>query len=308
MPRRAASSAPNFDFVIGQTQSSSSMNADLTTDLATTVIGDYDSATNPGGTRLTAGLFGGGPNDTIPVTMSIDNLGAWAGASSGVFSMSLNQSAMTMSVSGTDVDMMNGSTGTTSVDVTLLFSTFRSWAPDSLYVGGIPFSLPLGDINITGATAVQTGPSTLGVLIPGTGGIDYTFTASVPVLLTMTGDFNGTAIPIPPFAMVMPIFGALTLTGTGATASAGFNYNNQTVMNDPFPGYGVTDAPVGLPTILPPGFVANVLMSGTVDAIDWDIQLDLNLVADGTPGSGGNCNVVFCDTDLNNIGDITLSA
>jgi hypothetical protein len=301
------SAAQNFDFVIDQTQSGSSVYADLETDLLGSVIGDYDAATNPGGTRTVNGIFGGSGNEVVALSTTIDNLATFSGAPSGVFSMNLDPGTLSMSLSGTDVDILAGSSGTASVSVTLLFSTFRTYNPDSLYVGGIPVTIPLGNINVTGATAVQTGASMGGTLVPGAGANDYDFAAVVPVLMTLTADFNGVAIPIPPIDLSMPVTGLVTLTSSGATASAGFAFNNQTATNDPFPGFQLTNVPVSLPTILPPGFLANLLLTATVAAIDTDIQIDLNLVADGTPGSGGNCNVVFCDTDLNNLGDVTLS-
>jgi hypothetical protein len=298
--------AQDFDFVIDQAQSSSSVYADLETDLVGSVIGDYEAATNPGGTRTVNGLFGGSGNEVVAMNTTIDNLANFTGASSGVFSMSLDQGALTVSLSGTNVDLLGGSSGTVSVDVTLLFNTFRTYNPDSLYVGGIPITIPLGNINVTEATVVQTGASTGGTLMPGSGASDYDFAAVVPVLMTLTADFNGTAVAIPPLDVMMPVTGVVTLTGTGATASAGFQFSNQTATNDPFPGFALTDVPISIPTILPPGFMANLLLTATVAAIDWDMQVDLSLVADGTPG-GGNCNVVFCDTDLNNIGDVSLS-
>ena len=298
--------AQDFDFVIDQVLSSSSVYADLETDLAGSVIGDYDAATNPGGTRTVNGLFGGSGNEVVTMNTTIDNLANFSGASSGVFSMNMDQGALTMSLSGTNVDLLGGSSGTVSVDVTLLFNTFRTYNPDSLYVGGIPVTIPLGNINVTEATVVQTGASMGGTLTPGSGANDYDFAAVVPVLMTLTADFNGTAIAIPPLDVMMPVTGLVTLTGTGATASAGFQFSNQMATNDPFPGFALTDVPISIPTILPPGFMANLLLSATVAAIDWDMQVDLSLVADGTPGAG-DCNTVFCDTDPNNIGDVSLS-
>ncbi|HJM58558.1 MAG TPA: hypothetical protein QF446_14650, partial [Planctomycetota bacterium] len=157
--------AQDFDFVIDQVLSSSSVYADLETDLAGSVIGDYDAATNPGGTRTVNGLFGGSGNEVVTMNTTIDNLANFSGASSGVFSMNMDQGALTMSLSGTNVDLLGGSSGTVSVDVTLLFNTFRTYNPDSLYVGGIPVTIPLGNINVTEATVVQTGASMGGTLV-----------------------------------------------------------------------------------------------------------------------------------------------
>jgi hypothetical protein len=291
--------AQSFDFVVDQAQSSSSVYADLETTLPGSVIGVYDATTNPGGTRTANGLFGGSGNEVVPMTTVVDNLASFGGGPTGSFGMDLDIPGFSMGIDDLDMDLLGGSAGSMSVDITLIFSTFRTYNPDSLYVGGIPLTIPLGNVNVTAATAQQTGASTAGALWPGTRPNDYDFTATVPVLFSLTADFNGSPISVPPFNLMMPVTGTITLTGTGATISAGFSFADQSFVNDPFPGFQIIDQPVDVPTILPPGFTANLLLNATVGSIDTDIQIDINVVADGTPDCGFTA---YCDANLNSTG------
>ncbi len=293
-------SAPQeFDFTLDPSASTSLFYADIETVLNGTLIGDYDATANPGGTRTVNGLFGGGTNELVPVTTTVDNNATFNGGPTGTFSMGLDTALMTVDFSLLDVDVLGGTTGTGTVDVTLLFNTFRTYSPDSLYVGGIPFTIPFGSINVTAATATQSAPSSSGILTPGSGSNDYGFGALVPVTMTLTADLNGAPITIPPFPLYLPVTGTVTLTSTGATATADFNFSDQTFTNDPFPGFQITDQPLGLPTILPPGSTANVLFSATVTSLDTDIQVDFQLQADGVP----NCGFTrYCDANANSTG------
>jgi hypothetical protein len=89
-------------------------------------------------------------------------------------------------------------------------------------------------------------------------------------------------------------------------ATAGLVGGSSGSVNDPFPGFTIDDANLALPTIQPPGMTANLLFDSVIASMTHDVSVDFIVEADGTP-SGGRCNVVFCDTDANNIGDVTLS-
>ena len=124
--------------------------------------------------------------------------------------------------------------------------------------------VPVGSANVTKLQAVQTGKPASGLLVPQKNG--YTFTVAVPVDLILSADALGTPIAdnsvIP---SVLPITGTVTVTSTGLQftfAVAGSNAQTQPVANG-----GFTNQPLALPTVLPSGGTANLLISGTVTQV-----------------------------------------
>ncbi len=296
----ASATAQDFDFVIDPSMSPSSMTASVQSVLPGSVIGAYDSVNNPGGTRTVNGLFGGGTNETVALTTTVDNTSSMNGSVSGSFGMSIDTNTNTGSISNLDADMLSGSTGNSQFDLTLLFNTFRTFNPDSLYVGGIPVTIPLPPVTVLSATFTQNAPTNGGTLGPPAGGSDFTFYIVVPVDVNLVVDYNGQTIPVGPVAITLSVNGTLTYTSTGMRATASFSGYSQGSVNDPFPGFQIDDQPLDLPTILPPGNTANLLLDATIASMTHDVQLDVYLEGDGTPS---NCGFTpYCDANPNSTG------
>jgi hypothetical protein len=297
--------AQDFDFVIDSTVSTSVMITDVQIVLPGSGIGTYDATTNPGGTRTINGAGGGSGNEDVPMNITIDNDSGFTGIISGTFSLSMDLNTMAMSIDDMELDLLTGSLGSTNIDLIMLYNDFTTRNPDSFFVGGAPVTVPLGSFPIVGATVTQFAPSQGGALGPPKGS-DFSFWVGVPVGVAFVVDFNGTLAPLGPFNVTMSLPGTLTYTATGMYATAGLIGGSTGSVNDPFPGFTINDANLFLPTIQPPGMIANLLFDSVIASMTHDVTVDFVVEADGIP-SGGPCNVVFCDTDANNVGDVSLS-
>ena len=176
--------AQEFHFQIDSGASSSVVDNEIVLSLPSTVIGDYDAVTNPGGTLTIPGLFGGSGNNLIPMDLALTLDSLFNGATSGSF--------------GLDLDL-----GTSTVSMDAL---------------------------------------------------------SVDLLVT-----------------------------------------DQQQVADPAPGFAITNQPFPLPTILPPGATANLLLSATISQLDTDLVLDVGLVANGGPACGIES---YCDSTANSTGQM----
>jgi len=293
-------SPQGFDFTIQSASSSVNLSGDSTTGIGGDLIGDYDAATNPGGTQTRPGVFGGSGNMPVSCDFDVQIAISTVGVPGGSFHFDIDTAGLGLEVS--DLELSPFGTSGTSVDLTLVldFETFRTFSPDSLYIGGIPLPIPLGSVSLTNANFVQSGPSTLGVLTPDPVVADrYTFTVTVPADFNADVDVFGNLIPIGPVPFVYVLAGTLDIGTDSATASVTANQSiNQNIPN-PNPG-SFGPIPVPLPTILPPGNIASLLFTGAFEGLDLALNVDVAVVADGVPS--GCDTAVYCTAAANSVG------
>ena len=225
--------------------------------LAGTWIGNHDAATNPGGTRTLPGLFGGSGNQPIPFTsVNRSVVTVPSGAPSGSFVARFDPSTGALCLGGLSMDLLAGRTGTIDTSARLTYSTFRTVAPSSTFPGVSGLQVPVDSGTLSVATATQLADA-LTVATPAPDGWSFATTVSVEVHAA------GTAMG-QPFDGITP--GDLALTGTirqtadGVVIEASGSISRTDPVAAPAPLVGV---PFALPTVLPPGSTANLLMSGT---------------------------------------------
>ena len=143
-------------------------------------------------------------------------------------------------------------------------------------------SIPIGSQTVSVLTVEQNGPSTLGFLVPGAGPGEYTFTAVVPVSLTLNVDLFGQAFPVGPVDLPLPLGGDLVIGEQGAQATVSFGQMFQQSIPDPLPGFELPEIPFPLPTILPPGGIANLLFTLTIGSLDIDLNVGWQLCGEWT--------------------------
>jgi len=269
----------------------------FTVDLPGSLIGDHDPSTNPGGTRTLPGLFGGSGNRPVDASFGLSGGGTLAGAPTGGFGLALDLGAGELEVEDLDVDLLGGATGTTDLSLLLQFETFRSFAPDSIYIGDFPLDIPLGSQEVRDVRLTQVAPSTAGTVAGGAG--SYTFSVLVPATLAFVVVVGELETPVGPLPLLVPIAGGLTLDGGGAVATFGVDLSEAQVIEDPLPGFELADVPLDLPTILPPGETAHLLLSAVVASLSIEVDLDLDVVAEGEAACGFES---FCVGNLNSTG------
>lgn len=288
----SAASAQTFDLDLNPVASTSVISGTYAVDLTTTVIGDYDSVTNPTGTQTIPGLFGGGGNNPIPVDVTLSGPLDHNGPASGSMVWQVDRLGGSVAVSGLDWDLLGGQSVQSDVTMDLLYSTFRTLTPNSTFFGGFPVQVPGGTQSLQGLVAQQSAPA-LGALTPTGLAGQYNVQVVVPVEVSLAVIFNGTATPVGPVLGLLPLVGTATFANEALTVDLNVQQSLQQTVNDPLPGFQLMDVPLPVPTVLPPGATANLLLSGTVDQVDLDWNLNLALQAGGTaqPGFSAYCEV-----------------
>jgi hypothetical protein len=272
--------AQDYALTIAQQASSVALDADFEVELPSSVIGNWDPDTNPGGTRTLPGIGGGSGNQPIPMDLTLAGASSFTGAPLGGFELGVDAEALTLELRALELDLLGGAPATSALSLTFLYSTFRSFQPDSLYFGGFPLELPLGEQSITQASLVQTGAAT-GALLPTLDPGVYGFSLLVPAELTLAIDLTGEPVPIGPLPLLVPLQGVLSLSGGAATVAIGIDFALDETLPDPLPGFAIDDAPLDLPTILPPGNTAHLLLDATIASISLFTDLAASIVAEG---------------------------
>lgn len=275
----ASADSAIYDCTLNPQTSTFVQTTDIAAPFAGTLIGNYDATTNPTGTQTRPGFFGGSGNQPIPYTANFVLNGDINSNPTGGLVANVDEEALQVIVSDLDFDLLGGTAGTLPATININYQTFRTFAPNSVFPGGVTIPVPVGNANITKLQAVQTGKPVSGVLVPSKTG--YTFTAAVPVDLILSADAMGTPVAdnsvIP---SVLPVTGTVTVTPTGLQftfAVSGSNTQTQPVMNGTF-----TDQPLALPTVLPSGSTANLLISGTVTQVTVTTTINSTIRGAGT--------------------------
>lgn len=290
--------------------------------LTGTWIGDHDATAKPSGTRTLPGLFGGSGNQPIPFT-SVNRSVATvpSGAPTGTFLVRFDPTTGALSLGALDMDLLAGRSGTVDSSARLTYATFRTVAPNSTFPGVSGLQVPADSGTLATATATQSADTST-VATPSGAGV-WNFVMTVPVQVQASGTSMGA-----PFDTVVP--GELVMTGTLRETAEGVAITASGTLNrtDPVPAPPpLVAVPFPLPTVLPPGGTANLLMSGTFSAGTSVTNASASIVASGVQrcpadrdGSGfvdfgdvamlllelGPCAGV-CESDLDGTGMVDFS-
>lgn len=226
-----------------------------------TWIGDFDAATNPAGTRTRLGLFGGSGNVPIPFSATLKPSIAITDAQpGGAFEFTFDRSTGAVSVAGLQLDFLDGQAGSLSTSMLLTYSAFNTQQPTSIFPALTNVQVPLDSGTLTEAAAAQSGTAIGAAVASGAG--SWTFSVGVPVDVTAAGTALGQ-----PFATtsqgVLVLAGSFSIKGNVLTMSTQGSVNETVAVPPPPP---LVAAPFDLPTVLPAGQVAHLLISATFAA------------------------------------------
>jgi hypothetical protein len=252
------------------------------------LIGDYDAAANPAGTRTKPGLFGTfGATENIPVpaSLGIEVSGPIDTRTAGALRLDLDPGAGTVTMTDFGANFLHGGAVNIPVTVGLLFDSFRTRNPSSTYVGGFPLNLPIGEASLTQLAAGQVG-SGAGVLTPSSANT-YDFSLAAVMLITaefsvLDNNFQAPGVPTP-----IGLTGSIVLNGATATLTS---FAPVVLTTSTEPGVELPQFPLGLPTVLPPGATANLLLDLTLTKVGLSFDGTSTLNATGVvvpaPGAG----------------------
>lgn len=270
-----------YNFSVNTSKSGLNANVGLGAKTTGTLIGNYDATTNPTGTRTKPGLFGPfnpGENVPVPTSVGVGLGGAPKSGASGAFNMGLDFSAGSLSLSGMKLNLLATGAATLNNELTFEFDTFRTRDPNSLYVGGIPLTIPIGTAQLTALDLEQALP-TVGSITPA-GQNTYNFSAAVVASLSATFEVLGSSFSVPGVPAVLPLEGLLTIDGETVTLDS---VRMVEFSNSTNPGLTLPQIPFDLPTILPPGEVAHLLLDLTLGELFANVSGELALNATGVP-------------------------
>ncbi len=277
----SSANAQSFSFSLQDALSSTNIGANFAIDLPGAGIGDFDAASNPGGTSTCTNLFGACNNTSIAFTNSLEIDSVFAGSPSGSFAASVDTAAGVAVVSNFIASPLGKDSGGADLTLNLLYNTFRTTQPNSLFVGGFNLPLPLGQVAVDNLLLVQTADAA-GVLTPTAVNGVYDFAALLPTELSFEIDFLGSATQVGPLPFPLPVVGTLDLRNPQAQLTLTVDASGKQTIPNPLGGQTFEDIPLGLPTILPPGSVANLVFDITPGDLALSFLTDLDWSALGT--------------------------
>lgn len=246
--------------------------------LAGTLIGNWDATANPTGTRTLTGLWGGTSttNTAIPYTAMLDGGVDASNVPTGGFLLRVPEGGAAATVSGLEFDLLGGTPAEILVTIDMVFQTFRTTAPDSVYLGSTALPpIPLAYGEITEARIEQCCSSEVAATeLPGMTMFAGTVQADLVVRATL---LNQQVVDVS-LPVLLPVAGMVDPSGKATTASIEFVQSASYPLPEipPF-----EDQAVALPTIFPPGSTANLLFSGAIDgpagAFDVSVAVDIDV-------------------------------
>ena len=272
MPLEVDSSQSSFDGAFGQS-----------TFMPGSIIGNWEEMDNPDGTSTLEGVWGGSGNNLIPCELTPSLGGPFDSPCIGGLSIEPDTTFETLVIEDLLLAAFEDAPGTFPITLGMLYETFRTVQPSSLYPGGIQIDVPLGEGSLTSLqfaqiTNVQT------ELVP-IGEQAWSFTADIPILITM----ELVILETPSGPLVSPGFlqlaGTLTKDGNVYEVIASSSFGSEEVIEDV--PLAFDNLPIEAPTILPAGSIASLLLSASAEYATITTVINIQFTAEGemsTPG------------------------
>ena len=264
--------ADRFDVAVDA--SSASVQFEFTVPFSGTLIGDQDPKSNPDGTQTRRGLFGGSGNNPIPceLDLSIASSGEPSSPGGTIDLDFADVASSLLGIQSLELDLLGDAVETVDAGLVIVYDTFNTVNPFSIYPGGIEIPVPLAGAQVLRSEISLPEPTT--VFVDGSDGT-VRFDTIVPAVWTIEFD-AGTGAQIQEVPIALPFAGAITgspgsrsLEVGGAAANAG---------DEPL-DVPVGPIPVPLPTI-PPGGTANLLFSGALTSVAFSTDLAFSIRAE----------------------------
>jgi hypothetical protein len=270
----------SYRFSVQRNSSEVATDISVTSTLAGTLIGNYDEKANPGGTRTIPGVFGPtSGNFPIDFSGTAGLVGNDRTRPEGEFTLTLDPKAGVATVAGLRLDITaSGGLGVV-LGLTIEYDSFRTRQPTALFLGGIPITIPFGVYELNSFTLTQTELTGPGVLEE-TGKGSYRVTLLAPVEVRANIDvLLGDPIPLGPIVVPVPFVLEVTLDGDRASASLALeqSFAQQVPLELELPANQALD----LPTVLPPGGTAHLLLNGSLGALDAHLGVSAMIMAAG---------------------------
>lgn len=288
-----------FDFTINSQQSGLAASLNFSATLPGSLIGNWDAVENPTGTRTKPGLFGTF-GETENVAAAINIVAGITGEEldtevAGTFQLELvdnGDGTYGVIVRNYASNLISNGDLVVPVTANVTLPSFRTRNPSSTYIAAT-LPIPLGDATFSVLSITQDGEAagTATPTVPGE------FTLAVPMLVRYETVADIFGNPINTTTEPTPYLLTGTLTVSGSTASITSSQPLEITQSES-PDTELPPLPFPLPTILPPGSTANVILNLTLSQITAGVLGTQTLVAGGTQAE------TLCVGDFNQDGGI----
>jgi hypothetical protein len=174
------------------------------------------------------------------------------------------------------------------VEAMIRYESFHTEQPSALFPGGATITLPLGDAEVSRLDAAQTETSGVGALTPTGQPGEFLLAAVVPVNVSVSvAVLGGKALEPDPVEVALALAGTLTLAGGGAQLELETVVDIDEMITKSLPP--IENLPFELPTVLPPGSTAGVLLNLDVEAANVRILGTVDVSAPGTEACYADC-------------------
>ncbi len=274
--------AQTFDFSLDSLASTTLINLNFSLPLPGTAIGNYDATNNPTGTITCTNVFGVCNNTSFAINSTLLTEPLLAGQPGGLFRASVDTSAGTIAITGLAVSPTGRQASTSDLTLELNYPTFRTRQPNSVFPGGFTLPLPLGQSTIDNVLLVQSAPAAGTLTASGTPDL-WNVNVVVPTSLSLDLDLLGNAQSFGPVPFALPLVGTLDLSGSRPRLIVTADQSlNQTIPN-PQPGTVIEDVALPIPTVIPTGGTANLVLDLIPGDLTVGLLTNLDWSAAGTP-------------------------
>ena len=249
-----------------------------------TLIGNWNSKTAPDGTTTLPGYWGGSGNNLIDCELTPSFGGPFDSSCSGGLEIELHSEQNSMSMSGLSIVAFENSPSAFPLTLGMVYGTFRTTQPSSLFPGDIPFEIPLGEGSLTSLRFEQLMPQDIS-LVPISSGM-WSYSATIPVTITFEADIVGT--PTGPLVGggILQIQGVVEQTASHILLSGESSWeSNDSIDNPPI---DFENMPMEIPTIIPAGGFASILLSATAETATLETAVNFHFDASAEVGITGD--------------------
>ena len=287
-----------------------------------TLIGNWDPKTNPEGTSTLPGFWGGSGNNLIGVELTPSLGGPFDSPCMGGLSIELDIQNGLVTIENLLLSAFDNGPATFPVTLGMLYETFRTVQPESLFPGGIPIDIPLGEGSLTTMRFEQV----VGVtteLAPISTNL-WSYYVDIPVMITIEALVIGTETGPLVSLGLLQLSGTIELLNNQYQFMGTTSFKSSEVVEDPLIAF--ENIPFEAPTILPAGQIAHLLLSASAESATMMTAANLHFTAVGEDiypgdvdgdgivgvtdllaiiGAWGPCS--GCGEDLNNDGTVNVN-
>ena len=249
-----------------------------------TLVGDWNEKTNPSGTTTIPGVWGGSGNNLIACELTPSFGGLFDSSLGGALEVDLKEEDLKVDIDGLMITAFEESPYAFGVSVGMLYETFRTTQPDSLYPGGIPFDLPIGEGYLTQLVLEQSISAEGDVVYMGDN--QWQYSIFIPVTITFEVEVLGTSTGPLPAVGVLQMTGSIEDGETQTSLTGDLSWFSNEVIESP--PIAFEDVPLPLPTVLPPGETANLLLSAIAESATFNTSINWHIEASGQLGLPGD--------------------